>query len=378
MLPLFLGLALAGDCELRDGAYLLTIEPGDGVQTIFGHTALLVYDEAQAGYSPVYDWGRFDVEPLPSLAWKVLNMTKEYYLASTPLEDVVGRYDREQRGILAQRLALSPAEAKQLSQAVAGDLNSGLHFQYNWYAPNCTTMVRDHIDAVLGGAMRAQLMEPGASPAGEVLRHATPHLPLWLGLDWGSGRFARSPVSRFDAAFLPEKLHDELATVKRGGASVVESTCVLGSRTPPRVAEAGPSRFGLLAVLGALWGLAVLGTAGLGRWVAVAGVAGTGLALGSWGTAALLVGSLGTFAPFWGHHNLWLASPLHYALAAAALWHLRSPGSTGPQRVALACVASGGVGLLWAAAGWFADGNAGLWVATQLPLMAAAWGLRPR
>jgi len=378
MLTFLIGLALAGDCSLRDGAYLLTVEPGDGVQTLFGHTALLVYDEQQAGYSPVYDWGRFDYEPFPSLAWAVLTMTKEYYLASKTVDEMVARYDREGRGVVAQRLDLSAEEADVLSKAVAEDLNGGGQFLYNWYEPNCTTMVRDHIDGAVGGDLRAQLQDPGASPAGEVLRHAGPHLPLWLGLQWGSGRVARAPVSRFDATFLPEQLHDELAGASRGGRPLVEDTCTLGAVPYPGVPNVGPSRVGWLGLVGLLWALLLAGSRRVGAAAAGAGAVGTGLVLGAWGSAALLVGSLGTFAPFWGHHNLFLASPLHLLLLVAGGWHLRRPEATGPMGMVAVCIASGLLGLGWSALGAFADGNLGLALATLLPLSGLAWAVSPR
>jgi len=378
MLGLLLSVALGGDCDLRDGAYLLTVEPGDGVQTIFGHTALLLYDEQQAGYSPVYDWGRFDLEPMPALAWKVLNMTKDYYVASKPLEEVVDRYDGESRGMVVQRLDLSASEVEALARRVSDDLNDGGVFQYNWYDPNCTTMVRDHIDAVVGGALRSQLQEPGASPADEVLRHSASHLPLWLGLQWGSGRFARSPVSRYDAAFLPEQLHDELASATREGKPLVAATCTLGAEAYPGVRDDAPGHFAVLSVLGLLWGLALGASRRLGAGVAGLASSASGLLLGLWGSAALLVGALGTFAPFWGHHNLLFASPLHLALIAAGVWHLRRPGSTGPSRIAWACGASGVLGVVWSLLGVFADGNLGLAALTMGPVLGAAVALGAR
>ena len=185
-------LALAGDCELRDGTYLVTVEPGSDVQTLFGHTALLVYDEQQGGYSSIYEWGRFAQEPLASMAWKVLTMTKAYDLVARPLDDTVQRYDRAGRGMMAQRLALSSEEQAALVSSVVEELNAGEPFTYNWYQPNCTTQVRDHLDTLLDGALREQLQGVGTSPAQEVLRHSAPHGPLWLGLQWGSGRYAVS------------------------------------------------------------------------------------------------------------------------------------------------------------------------------------------
>ena len=135
MLLLAISLAAAGDCSLETGAYLLTMEPGDGVQTIFGHTALLLYDAEQGDYSPVYDYGRFELDPPLTMAWEVLTMTKEYSMGSRAMGDTVRFYDFLERGIIAQRLTLNPEEQAQLGRVLADDLNGELSFGYNWYRP---------------------------------------------------------------------------------------------------------------------------------------------------------------------------------------------------------------------------------------------------
>ncbi len=377
MLPLLLAQALAGDCALTDGVYLLTMEPGDGVQTIFGHTAVLFYDRQQGGYSPVYDYGRFTVDPLPQMAWEVLTMTKPYFMGSRNLDETVARYDRLGRGIVAQRLALTEAEAQALSQRLAEDLNGDLHFDYNWYRPNCTTMVQDRLDEVLGGVLSRAGAEPGSSPADEVLRHSGPHLPLWLGLRWGSGRFAHTAVSTYDAAFLPDGLRASVASARRGGQPLATDTCVVGEVVPTPVPPEGPSRLPALAGLGLVAGGVTAGAAQGSRSAGLGLVALTGLGLGLWGTAALLVGSLGTFAPFWGHHNLAFASPLSLLLVGAAVGAFRRPDAAWPQRIALGLLGLGLLGVAWSATGAFADQNLGLAAATLLPIMGATWVLRP-
>jgi len=373
--------ALASDCDLADGAWLLTMDPGDDVQTIFGHTGVLVYDSAQGDYSPVYDYGRFEVDPLPTMAWEVLTMTKEYYVASRSLGDVRSSYDAMGRGVTAQQLLLDEAELQTLSAALSRDLNGDLVFDYNWYRPNCTTMVLDRIDDAVGGTVRAQLSgRTGISPAGEVLRHSAPHLPLWLGLHWGSGRLARRPVDHYSASFLPDRLRSNLEAVRHpADRPLLGPRCTLASVTPVGVAGDGPNRDPWLVLLGALWA-GLIG--GVGR-VAPAGglglVAVHGVVTGLWGSAALLVGVLGTFAPFWGHHNLAIASPLSLALVAAAGWRAKRPSARGPMYVALGLLGllAVGVGAALLLSG-LADRHLGLAGSMVPPLTACAYALRPR
>ena len=362
-------------CELSEGAWLLTMSPGTDVQTIFGHTAVLLYDPGQGEFSPVYDYGRFDVEALPKMAWEVLTMTKPYYVASRQLAEVRATYDRKGRGVTAQRLDLSPAQLGTFSGALTTDLNADLVFPYNWYRPNCTTMVLDRIDDAVGGRVKAELSGlSGISPAGEVLRHSGDHLPLWLGLRWGSGAFAHRPVDHYSASFLPDRLASSLEQVRHpGGRPLVGPRCQLASVAPATVPAEGPQRHPLMIFLGALWASVLVGTARAHRGAGRALVALHGLAVGLWGSAALLVGSLGTFAPFWGHHNLTVASPLTLGLIGAAWWSPRTEGR-GPQAIAAALAALALVGLGTALLG---NHNLGLVLGLGLPLGAMVWALRP-
>lgn len=371
-------IALAGTCSLTDGIWLLTVEPGGDPQTIFGHTAVLDYATDQGGYSPVYDYGRFTVDPLPVMAWEVLTMQKPYSMGSASLDDTIARYDRLGRGIIAQRLDLPPARRVSLQRALAADLSIGGDFPYNWYRPNCTTRVQDRLDEALDGALRDAWADPGTSPADEVLRHSAPHVPLWLGLRWGSGRVAHQPVSRYDAAFLPDGFMHALDGTTWNGRPLVAERCVLGAVEPTPVPERGPRRWLPLGIVGLATAGGLTGLAGAKRGLALAVVALLGTLLGLWGSAALLVGSLGTFAPFWGHHNLTLASPLSFALVGAAWAARRDPSSETPARIAAALLGLAVLGTAWSLVAGDADQNLGLALALVPALVGAQQALRPR
>jgi hypothetical protein len=377
LLHLLLSSALAGDCDLSNGAWLLTMEPGDDPQTIFGHTALLLYDDQQGGFSPVYDYGRFELDPPLTMAWEVLTMTKPYFMGSRRLDETITRYDRLGRGITAQRLALSPEEVRQLGQRLADDLHGDSTFDYNWYRPNCTTMVLDQLDAVTDGTLRRQLAAPGASPADEVLRHSAPLWPLWLGLRWGSGRVAHQPVPRYDAAFLPDRLRTELDAVRRDGRPLVTETCVLTEVAPQPVPAEGPSRAVPLISVGGLTAATLAGSKALHPGLARLLVALLGTVTGLWGSAALLVGSLGTFAPFWGHHGLLIASPLSFGLVAGAVASWRRPAARWPMKLAALLAAGAGLALLWSLVGGMADRDEALALAAALAYAGAARALAP-
>ncbi len=364
---------------LEPGAYVLTMSPGESVQNVFGHTALLVADADQGEWSTVYDFGRYELGPPLEQAWAVLNMEQPYYVSARPLSQIVERYANRERSVVVQQLALTNDQITSLTSGVVRKLNDDPYFAYNWYRPNCTTEIQDRLDAVLGGALSAQHGEVSdTSPAREVLRHSSNLVPLWFGLHWGSGRIADRRISHWEGMFLPDGLRRGLARSQTpDGEPLVVHECVLVDAGSPSVPTQPPSRFGWLLAVGLVWGGVVAGLSWLRRGVGLAVVSAQGLAVGLFGSAAVLVGSLGTFAPFWGHHNLAFANPGHLLLAAMGVVAWRRPASQVPAAVTgLLCGAAGG-GVVAAIAHVGTDRNLGIIALLLPPLLAALWALRP-
>lgn len=103
--------------------------------------------------------------------------------------------------------ALLPA----LEEAAAEDAPA---FRYDYFAHNCTTRLRDLLDAALGGALRDQSRgEPGdMSFREQVLRSVAPR---WQpALDLALGPAADRVPDGWDELFLPEVLADALGTIE--------------------------------------------------------------------------------------------------------------------------------------------------------------------
>ncbi|MEN0064281.1 MAG: DUF4105 domain-containing protein [Myxococcota bacterium] len=358
----------------EDAVYVLTVQPLDDVIRLFGHTALLFWEPKRGKRSAVYDYGRFRLEGSPlDIVRDYLTMQQVYFLGGNPLSRSQARYGGQERGVIAQRLDLSAEEARALELSIIEQLAEP-EFRYNWYDQNCSTKVRDRIDEAVGGALRAAMSEPsGTSPAAEVLRHSANH-PLWLGLEWGSTRFARSEITDWDAMFLPEPMMHRLEAARRAdGRPLVAETCQWLPAGQPPIPVAPPRRAGGLTLVGL--GLAgVLG--GLRRSSALAGAMGFGtfaFVLALWGTAALIVGLAGTFAPFWGNDNQAFASPLWALGGLAAFGAFRNPEARWPGVIVVGLLGVAGLGFVGSLAFGFAAGNLGLAGLLLPPMAVFAW-----
>jgi len=94
--------------------YVMTFGPGDHPFFKFGHDALLVRDRA-AGTERVYNFGTFRFDS-PGLIVDFLHGRLTYWLSVSGLAPTVASYERENRTIVLQELALSP-EAKAAMRA---------------------------------------------------------------------------------------------------------------------------------------------------------------------------------------------------------------------------------------------------------------------
>ena len=353
-------------CELGPAAvYVLTAAPGESPQSHFGHTAVLLWDPEAGGRSVVYDYGAYRAAPWWELMPKLLTQRLAYEQDTEPVARFRKRYLARDRTVVAQRLSLAPAEMIALRTRLQQD---ALHpeFDYHWFDENCTTKVRDLLldEALYGGAS-------GRSVRGEVLRHTAPTRWLWLGLSWGTVERATAELTQWEAMFLPENLQRTLEE-----AGMVDDTCTFVPSDGAGVRAEAPRWGSWLWLLG----LKVAAVLTLLAWasprIGRAAVAVVGTAGGLFGTAALLVTVLGTFAPAWDGYNLWLVSPAWLLLPVAAVWRGRAPQAMGPSVIAGGLLALVACGVVYGAVRGLLGTNAAMLGLFAPTLVVAAWALR--
>lgn len=293
-----------------------TMAPGEVFWERFGHNAIVVDDPAAPG--PLsYNFGYFDLDE-PGFHLDFARGEMRYWLVALPLERDLSGYAHSGRGASVQWLDLDAGQARRLADDLARTAASeAARYRYDYYTANCSTKVRDALDAALDGQLRAQLSarSQGNTYRSESVRLAAPAPWMAIGFHLGLSGYADRPLSRWDEAFVPMRLRDSLREARRAdGRPLVQAEEVLLPHRigpppdePPRLR--GPAFLAGLALAGgALW-LGVrrprwLAAGALAFW-AVAGLAGV-IMTWLWLGTAHVAGH--------GNENLLLLSPLCLAL----------------------------------------------------------------
>ncbi|MEL1263731.1 DUF4105 domain-containing protein [Pseudoxanthomonas putridarboris] len=302
-----------------------TMQPGEVFFERFGHNAIVVVDPA-TGQATSYNFGFFD----PGESDFVGNFAKgymQYYLVALPFEQDLVHYRDTGRGVSLQWLDLTPEQAQSLADTLAERAKpENARYRYDYFTSNCSTQVRDALDAALGGALKSQLAgrSRGNTFRSEAVRLASPATWMWLGFDIGLGPSADKPMSRWEEAYVPMRLADSLREAKNSaGRPLVQSQMeLLPHRIAAEPAEA-PRRW--LPWLGAGIAVALVIALAGRRWPRGAAL----VALPFWllcFVAGALLAYLWGFTEHWAawaNRNLLLFNPLCLLLIPGAIAVLR-------------------------------------------------------
>lgn len=331
-----LGLALstilaAGPAPAEPGEdlsiFVLTFGPGDHPFFKFGHNAILVQPKEDSG--EIYNFGTFQFDS-PGLIFKFLQGRFKYWLSVSGMDELAA-YVHENRTIEAQELDLSPAQRLALRTSLRENARpENREYLYDYFRDNCSTRVRDAVDRVVNGQVRqAGQARASSTLRGDALRMTADFFPEYLGLDLGLGRSTDAPMSQWDAAFLPQRLHDLLRQVRipseSGDKPLVKSERVLFAANRPAKPDQAPRWFWyfLLAGVGGGGALAGLGWAARGHRSARIGL---GLTSGLLGFVLGLVGLILVALWFLTDHkathsnaNIFLLAPWSVALGGLGI-----------------------------------------------------------
>lgn len=380
----------------RLAVYLVSFGPGPMLWERFGHNAIWIRDTL-TGQGPAYDYGRFTFEQEHFF----LNFARghmQYGMGRAEGVALLNRYLRGERSVTLQELNLPPEARIALWEFLEADIeDDGGTYRYDYYRDNCSTRVRDAIDMVAGGVIRATL---DTIPSGRTYRFHTrrslQNNPAWyFGVTASLGPATDRPISAWEEAFLPLELRDHIRQVVLPGPDGVPVPLVRGE---VQVSDPGvhsvpdqPANWtlGFLAA-GLLLGTGMAGLGSLARRGRAWRIAFL-LVDGSWALVAAIAGVILVF--FWGlsdhavayrNQNLWQLN-----LLSLALLPLIAPVSRGEPSVRRAATALAGllagaalIGLLLKGLPGFGQANGDILALTlpaQLGLAAGIWlAVRPR
>lgn len=362
---------------------LLTFGPGTEVWERFGHNAILIRDRS-GGVENLYNYGMFDFEQEDFF----LNFARgrmTYRMAVDQATDDLPMYRAEGRWIVEQELDLTAPQRARLAAFL--DWNArpeNMLYRYDYFTANCSTRVRDALDAALDGAIRKQTVAPsrGFTYRMDTLRLMRPEPALMLAMDAGLGPFADQRLSYWDESFIPMELMRHLRDVRVADGNgnlhpLVARETLLSDARIPDPPEFPPAWVWQALAIGVL---AALGLLGLGRlraraWARVmfATVASlSALVLGLAGIVLIALWALTDHVAAWRNENMLLLDPLCLLLlptwigAFRAHWH----PSLFARRLGVAIALLAGLAFFIKVFPAFSQDNR-FWIALLLPLNVA-------
>jgi hypothetical protein len=275
----------------------------------------------------------------PHFLVRFLTGDTRYWMEGEPSLPLIEDFREHGRAVWEQELALTRAETDSLWRLLIWTSQDAHKFyRYDYYRDNCATRVRDALDLVLKGGVRAAVAthEHGVSYRSETLRLARAYPMINFGMDFVLGRPADDTLSAWQEMFVPMRLQQQIRGIRvrhadgtvrrlvRSERQLVADTRYQDSDTPPdyftAALEVGFALTGVLLALCLLPGAATpakwaVGTIGT-LWNLLAGVVGI----------LLLCADLFTrHAAYMGHNvNLLLATPASLALALLIPFALRA------------------------------------------------------
>jgi hypothetical protein len=226
---------------------MITIAPGDAVYSAWGHSAFRVHDPA-FDLDRQYNYGTFDFgDPLfvPKFAYGQL----DYLLSVEDFWRAFTMYSRyEERSVIEQVLNLTPEQRDAVVAYLRHNaLPENREYRYDFLYDNCSTRLRDVLEAVLEDDVR---FHPDPRPLPTFRKMINPYVERtpWLhtGISLLLGARVDRRVSEREIVFLPDYLFEafERAEVRgeEGWTALVASTDTLYAAPPlPAPGPMGPA-----------------------------------------------------------------------------------------------------------------------------------------
>ncbi|MBN1948100.1 MAG: DUF4105 domain-containing protein [Bradymonadales bacterium] len=198
----------------RPSAELITMGPGDMIWARFGHTGIRITDPV-TGRDEVFNYGYAPFGGLGFL-WGFIRGEARFLLVVRPWERTIEEYIREDRTLTRQPLNLTPQQTHRLVRFLEWNAQpENREYLYDHLRDNCSTRVRDLLDAVAGGALRTAVGSMRRSEP-RTYRHYTldggrGRLDALLGMDLIGGPNQEKEVGRWDLLYLPAFLQQAAA-----------------------------------------------------------------------------------------------------------------------------------------------------------------------
>lgn len=226
---------------------LVTMGVGGLMWERHGHIALCVRYENRAD-DACYNYGIGDFHHPLQMTWGFFRGTGAFWVGRSPPREMLSIYVYADRTVWSQPLPLTQAQKRQVIAKLELDiLEPNRYYAYDHFWDNCTTRVRDVIDAAIGGQLSAMRVPTDDRTFRDLAREGFygMRIPLLI-TDIAMGRATDRQPTYFERMFLPEYLRE--AVIQLWG---VQPKVVYQRRGPPSLHDGPSGRVWLaLALLG--------------------------------------------------------------------------------------------------------------------------------
>ena len=195
--------------------YLMTMGPGTQIWERFGHNAIRIVDTSR-GTDSVYNWGTFDFHQ-PHFLRRFMTGNTLYWMEGEDIGETLTKYRYLNRSVWVQELNFTPAERLAVHDFITWNARpENLYYRYDYYLDNCSTRVRDVLDRITGGQLKAAISPrlTNTTYRFHTQRALAPLAPVALGTNIGLGEVADRRISEWEESCLPPFLMQHVRGVQ--------------------------------------------------------------------------------------------------------------------------------------------------------------------
>ena len=204
---------------------VLTCSPGDEIYSIFGHTAVRVYNP-NTKVDAVVNYGLFDFNQ-ESFVYRFVKGETDYMCGVENFNSFLYSYAWRGSGVKATVLNLTDAEKERIIRVLTNDLKpQNREYRYNFAYNNCATKIRDIVNFAYSGKCESLL--PSEYTFRQIIGKYAENYP-WFMFSFDiclGGRDYNTLMTPEEVQFLPEHLDAALnnSLINRDGEELRPNT----------------------------------------------------------------------------------------------------------------------------------------------------------
>ena len=202
---------------------IFTCGRGNELYTTFGHTAIRIKDTIN-GLDVVYNYGAFDFRT-KNFYFKFVKGDLQYFINASSYEDFIFEYQTENREVVEQTLNLPLVKKQELFEILNASLYSDeRYYTYKFIDRNCTTMVEEKINKILGQNLVKKVDDTSISYRALLYPYFDNHFWYKFGINLIFGAKTDSKAVKL---FLPSELMHSLDKISINGKPLVTKSEII-------------------------------------------------------------------------------------------------------------------------------------------------------